>query len=432
MLLGTSKIIITPQEKVRLAGYATRETVFEDVLEDIYVRVYWLSNAKLNTDEIVIYGDLIWFGEDFVEVSTKEILNQFPCLTEHNIYFIASHNHSGPPTGDSFIPLLETYDERYALFLRQQVLTAVQEAYGNREVVRMERYRDCIALNVYRRVMLNNQIEMRPNYNRSSNQEINLIVFRNAIDQVKGIMVHYPCHANISNENHIAPDFPGVVLRKLDEKYLSSISIFLQGATADLRPNVVLGNQFVPLGFDYVVKFADMLFNKIESMLINGDPQHLQGEPFSSKSVKVRLPQEMRGVHKEMLMGADDFDLARKQWLVKVKRKSFRLYEDLKIRILFFGSQVPLFFFNAELSQSYEEFLKACFPNALAVSYANGMIGYVSDDEQILEGGYEPVGSTIYFALSGSYKHGTEKLIKEKILELKGGSDEKGISYPEV
>lgn len=40
MELGTAKRVITPPRPVRLAGYATRTTPFDSVLEDIYVRVH--------------------------------------------------------------------------------------------------------------------------------------------------------------------------------------------------------------------------------------------------------------------------------------------------------------------------------------------------------------------------------------------------------
>ena len=40
MELGTAKRVITPPRPVRLAGYATRNTPFDSVLEDIYVRVH--------------------------------------------------------------------------------------------------------------------------------------------------------------------------------------------------------------------------------------------------------------------------------------------------------------------------------------------------------------------------------------------------------
>lgn len=38
--LGTAKMAITPSAPVRMAGYATHTQVYDQVLEDIYTRVY--------------------------------------------------------------------------------------------------------------------------------------------------------------------------------------------------------------------------------------------------------------------------------------------------------------------------------------------------------------------------------------------------------
>lgn len=113
MELGTAKRVITPPRPVRLAGYATRTTPFDSVLEDIYVRVhdYRCGSARA----VLVYGDLLWWNSEFVAMAR-------PCLAaalgvkEEQILFTASHNHSGPGTGGNFTPLLETVDAEYTEF----------------------------------------------------------------------------------------------------------------------------------------------------------------------------------------------------------------------------------------------------------------------------------------------------------------------------
>ena len=57
MELGTAKRAITPPRPVRLAGYATRTTPFDSVLEDIYVRVH---DYRCGSDRaVLVYGDLL-------------------------------------------------------------------------------------------------------------------------------------------------------------------------------------------------------------------------------------------------------------------------------------------------------------------------------------------------------------------------------------
>ena len=51
----------------------------------------------------------------------------------------------------------------------------------------------------------------------------------------------------------------------------------------------------------------------------------------------------------------------------------------------------------------------------MCVCYTNGMIGYLCSEKQIREGGYEPHGSAIYFALCGTYGPETEKIINKAL-----------------
>lgn len=51
---------------------------------------------------------------------------------------------------------------------------------------------------------------------------------------MKGVLLHYPCHANLANGNAVHPDYPGAALRMLDETFPGSVGVFLQGCTADL------------------------------------------------------------------------------------------------------------------------------------------------------------------------------------------------------
>lgn len=78
-----------------------------------------------------------------------------------------------------------------------------------------------------------------------------------------------------------------------------------------------------------------------------------------------------------------------------------------------YGDRLRFYTFNAEVSQYYAAFARDLDPDAVCIAYTNGMIGYISTAEQIEEGGYEPKGSALYFALAGTYKPEIERLIHE-------------------
>uniref|UniRef100_UPI002F3F6C89 hypothetical protein n=1 Tax=Vallitalea guaymasensis TaxID=1185412 RepID=UPI002F3F6C89 len=103
MQLGVSKISITPSKNIRLSGYANRLEPFIDVIHDIYTVVYYFRTS--NEDKVIIYGDLLWWGSDFIDTMNKRISQRFNVSYE-DIVFTASHNHSGPGTSENFTELL--------------------------------------------------------------------------------------------------------------------------------------------------------------------------------------------------------------------------------------------------------------------------------------------------------------------------------------
>ena len=413
MKLGVAKRCITPRIPVRLCGYAGRTGSFEGVMEDIYVRVHWQETGA--TRLVLIYGDLLWWGSDFVETAQKELLSKLGLKTGE-VLFIASHNHSGPPTSDLFTDELETYSPKYAGQLLEAVIQAAREASQNSEEVILKRYDGEAFLNVYRRVRCGERIEMRPNYEEPADHHIVVIEFERPDGTVKGRWVHYPCHANLSSGNQIHGDYPGVLLRKLDDKTPGCISVFFQGCTGDLRPNCVLGNRFVPADWDKIQNFAEQLEEIIGEML-KGRGERIDGElilrhrevPLSLENC--RTDESLREIAETSLSNLE------REWANAVLKKGNKNNETFKIQSVQYGT-LQVFFFNAEISQFYAAYARKLFPGALSAGYANGMIGYVMTAHQIKEGGYEPWESAKYFALSGTYVPEIEETIKNAIQNI--------------
>lgn len=419
MLLGTSKRKITPKFPLRLAGYATREGNYTEVLEDIFLRVFWFKSSNHHSGEVIIYGDLLWFGDDFVKEIKDEISKKLEDLNPEHVQFCASHNHSGPGISRQFTDILETCNSEYREWLLNRIIKTLKEAEENMEEVTAVRYEGEANLNVYRRKKIDSEILMMPNYEIPCNKNLNIIAFHRKDSTLKGTMVHYPCHANISSENKISPDFPGVMLRMMDDEIENSISIFLQGATADIRPNVILGEKFIALGYDHVKLFATQLFERVISTM-KTNPTAKITVPNLKYAHKIKLGQDEIMLKNEIIALSEAGTMLEKQWASKVLEKDARLYEELDVRMFDFGEGLQLFFLNAEISQHYEYEIQKIYPQGLVVAYSNGMIGYVSDEIQITEGGYEPKGSGIYFALTGTYNKKIEKDIITGIKKMKG------------
>lgn len=408
MQLGTAKLKITPETPVRLSGYATRTTVYEQVKEDLFLRV------QLHRHEgetlLFIYADLLWWGSDFVAQTRPKVSAAYD-ISEERIFFVASHNHSGPPTSNRFTPSLETYDPAYAKFLQERVLEGVGLAVKDLEPVEARRHDGSVALNVFRRLMVNGKVQMRPNYQVAADQRLTIVAFHRPEGSLKGAMVHYPCHANLSNENAVQPDYPGIALRMLDDAFPGSISIFLQGCTADLRPNSVLGQRFVAAGYEKALLFAEDFFGACQNLLARNGA--VIAPHLLVRRQLVELPLEGMLSLDELEQRARTRQGVEGEWARAVLANQNRPSEQLELSRIDYGDRLHFYTFNAEVSQYYAVYARQLDPDAVCIAYTNGMIGYLSTAEQIKEGGYEPVDSALYFALAGTYKPEIEALIHE-------------------
>lgn len=396
MELGTARRAITPPKPVRLAGYATRTAPFDGVLEDICVRVH---DYRCGADRaVLVYGDLLWWNTEFVSMARPRLAAALD-VSEEQILFVASHNHSGPGTGGNFTPLLETVDSEYTEFLYGQVEAAARAAAQNAEPVTGTVHRGECALNVYRRVHTPDGIAMWPNYDMPADHHLTAVKFVRADGTVKGLLVHYPCHANLSNGNDVHPDYPGAALRMLDQAYPGSVGLFLQGCTADLRPNSVLGERFVPQSYEGVQNFARQFADRCEELLHTGGQALGDGVRVYRRTEQLPLDQTDLA---EKMEQAGIGDEAHRQWASAIARKQCRNSETLEISRLCLG-ELSAFFFNAEVAQKYAAIAREAVPGAVSAGYCNGMIGYLATARQISHGGYEPEGSALYFALAGTY-----------------------------
>lgn len=408
--LGTSKVCITPDRPVRLCGFGFRKGVYDSVRKDIFVRVFDLREEQERV--VLIYGDLLWWNSTFVERMRQSIWTELQ-IPEDQLLFAASHNHSGPGTGNHFVPLLETADTAYLDQLEAQVIQAVREAGENQEEVTVTRSEGNCALNVFRRVMTEQGIEMKPNYEVEPDRTMTVFQFYRSDRSLKGRLVHYPCHANLSKDNDLHPDYPGYFLERLDEETPGSVNLFLQGCTADMRPNCVLGDQFRAGTEKDVEAFAGYVCEAV-GRAVKCETPVAPGMRRSRRQLRLPLVQDFTEADLDAYLKDSREEI--RQWAEKIREKNLRNYETLEVSSLELGDQ-KIYFLNAEVSMHYAKVLREQFPGAVCAGYTNGMIGYLSSAAQIREGGYEPCESAVYFALAGTYEESIQEIIESALVQ---------------
>lgn len=410
MLFGTSKKVVTPPAPLRLAGYASRKECFHKVEEDLYVRVHVQRAAEAQL--VFIYGDFLWWNTEFTDIARAKLKKELG-LNCDSLFFVASHNHSGPGTGNSFIPQLEQAEENYKAFLLERIMEAVKEALKTMDEVTVWRFDGNSDLNVFRRMQIGNHVEMRPNFQVPCDRHLMILGFLNADGDMKGLVVHYPCHANISGQNVLHPDYPGIALGLLDQAYPECVSMFWQGCTGDLRPRNILGNHFADGDYEKAKLFAGDFVEDCKRTLSQSGRKVF--EKLSVHSQEILLPLENRKSNEELRECISSHDEVQRAWATKVLEKGNPAFEKLRMKYVKYGDELAVYFFGAEMSQEYAVWARRHTPGAVCTAYTDGMTGYICTGQQISEGGYEPKDSARYFALGGTFPPEVEKIIKDQM-----------------
>ena len=140
---GTAKAIITPQQPMWMAGYASRTRPADGTLHELYVRVLALEDAE-GKRAVVVSNDLLGISRSVSENVTKALRENFG-LSPDQVMLNASHTHSGPvlrsalydayPLDQEQINRIEAYSTR----LEGTIVRTVGEALARMTPVQVSR-----------------------------------------------------------------------------------------------------------------------------------------------------------------------------------------------------------------------------------------------------------------------------------------------------
>ncbi|GAB2553838.1 neutral/alkaline non-lysosomal ceramidase N-terminal domain-containing protein [Gracilibacillus alcaliphilus] len=405
MQLGVSKIDITPDVPIEIAGFAHRQGAAETVYSPLWLKISYFQGET--TSFVLIAADLIWWDDQWVMQLKKQIADLYQ-LAEHQICFHATHSHSGPQTSDKFSVKLGRRDRHYLGQLQESVLQGIAEAKQDIEEVLFAKQTASCKLGINRRRFIDQQIVMAPNSNGSTDDTISVISFQTVHGKKKAIWLHYSCHPTVTDANQVSGEFCGAACAEIEQIYPSAVVGYLQGFCGDIRPNLVESQTFIRGTVEDMDQFGAAFALAALQLL----EQSVQFVPLAAE---VKVIEVDINVPLDYTTDPQPPDELAKEWreLVKHYRE-----DTMKLQYIRIAEELQLFTCNGELVHAYGLFLREIDSNILPLGYANGMIGYVPTAEQITEGGYESYDSIFYFGLPYPFSPTIEELMKRKMKEL--------------
>lgn len=424
LYLGTSKVDITPNFPVELAGFASREGMepSDTVARRLYAKcfVFQSERERERTTAVLISADLLWWGPDREERLRRNIGERWG-LDGDSILLHATHTHSGPQTSSRFLPAIGQPHSGYIVELEQRVLEAVGIALNNPEPVSIECGEGSCRIGIHRRRRSGSRIVLAPNDDGPVDPQVRVVRFRrlNGGD-TKAVLVHYACHPTITSANRITSEFCGAAMERVErESGSQAVAAYLQGCCGDIGPISVKDGAFVDGRTETVDLLGAMLAE--EALRILREPMTiLEAVSPRVRAMTVRLPLEKLPTKRELESAALEPGV-RGAWgrLLLSRQERLSPYIPLTLSLLSIADRLSFLAMNAEMVVEYGNAIKRLSNgNALPLAYSNGMIGYVTTASQSREGGYEPEESTLYFGLPSPLRPETESIVMAAIGKL--------------
>ena len=396
-VVGRSKKIITPPLGTPLYGYPKyEERKATAVHDELYANV-----GAFGYDEptaLLISLDICALRTDMTDRIANEIAKSIP-INEKSIIICETHTHSGPCC--TFTPGWGVSNDSYIEdILIPSIISAAKEAYENAEeaLLGIGTTESRVAIN-RREWRLDGMAHLGQNPYGCFDPEMSVLSFVNKSKEPILNIIHYGCHGTACGaETEISRDFAGVMVDRLEAES-GALTFFANGAEGDVGPRLSNGKttgtmelamEIGKIAAEDAVRAFNTIseYNAVDFEAINGDLV-LPYKPFPTKS---ELKNELCELEKGEIIGTSIILQNTLKARLKVYEDGETIPDSMKISqcLLRFNSAVfvpfPFEVFS-EVTVRLREF--SPFRHTLCLCNANGALGYLPSQEQIIRGGYE-------------------------------------------
>lgn len=225
ILAGAAEEILEVPLFAELGGYGPflgRRNL--GVRDPLYCRVVTFNDGKCRN--VLVVSDVISSGQKECRILRAELAEEF-CLYPESILFMGTHTHSGACISPCDVGYGEP-DHEFIQIWRQTVRRCVRKAIGSEEEVRAFAGKAPIRKALGKRRTLGQDQHTDP--------EIRFVKFLRKDGSVKFLLHNHAMHGVVfGRQRYVSADWMGDANRKIKERDLAPISVFLYGTAGDVN-----------------------------------------------------------------------------------------------------------------------------------------------------------------------------------------------------
>jgi hypothetical protein len=416
---GRSKVSITPEGPLWMAGYAARNRPSEGVAQDLFAKALALEDES-GYVAVLVTMDVLGFPAEFIERIANRI-SESTGLNRSQILFNASHTHAGPVIGSNLRIAYEMTEAQskdvadYTSRLEDKLVRLVQDAMQERQPVRVNYGETEASFAVNRRVQTSEGVVIGANRSGPVDHRVPFLVVDSEARQLVALVFGYSCHCTSLRGNNyfFHGDYAGVAQVWLEERYSDSVALFVTGTAGDANP--------YPRGVIELAEEHGAELAKAVDQALTGPLEPVTGRLMTAlDTVQVRFQQlPTRSEWESRLKESNLYRRKHAEFFLSLLEEQGSIPQEYPypIQLWGFGENLLLVGLAGEVVVDYGIRLRREFSRKKlwVAGYSNDVFAYIPSARILEEGGYEAVDSMIYYGQPGPFDPSVEEIIVEKV-----------------
>ncbi len=429
--VGFGKIDITPDEPVRLSGYASRVESSSGVADPIAARAMVISPAVKAEDTrslVLVSIDAIGISSSMTVAVSRWLEEQYS-IPRSQLAISSSHSHSTPhqdgllknlypvPSTDEQLAASKRYTEKLQQAIKQAISAAI-EARAPAQLTIGDAEAE-FAINrraLARGIPSGTGLES----NGPVDHRVRLLVVRSEDGELRGATFMYACHCTTPGDNaQVSGDWAGLAANRLEQLHPESVWMPVIGCGADANPH--------PRGtYEHAQQHAAELVTAIEQRLAaSQDMTSLAEVPFPVAHfgyAGIAPEQPTAELIEQRKQSENPTERAWAEHMLATLQAMGRLPETypMPIHTWQFGDLLTWVFLGGEVVVDYQFLIEKELSSqqTWVAAYTDDVFAYVASERMRAEGGYEVDTSMLYYLQPGRWQSGTQSLIVRRVREI--------------
>jgi hypothetical protein len=408
MQAGVGRAVITPDtQPVWLAGYAARTTPATGMLHHVWAKALAIEDGD-GKRAVIITADVLGLTRELTTIICAQLAAKHG-LTRQQIFFNASHTHSGPVVWPSlsvccaFTPQDQQHVVTQNRMLAERMVMAVDHAVATLAPAELSFGYGTAGFAINRR-----KRDIAP-----VDHTVPVLRVSAPDGTVRAILFNYACHGTTLQGNNllINGDYAGFAMLELERAYPGATALFVQGCAGDQGPE--------PRGtVAHAAAYGKTLAEAVERVLAQ-EMKSVAGA-LRTAFTETRLSFRPVGldVFRAELTGSNPFRQRRAERVLYAFNAGSPMTDiPYPVQALRMGETTVFIFLSGEIVVDYARRIRRDYPHPdlLVAGYCNEVQSYIPSLRVLREGGYEADDSMIYYGLPGPFTDAVEASVLDAV-----------------